>query len=63
MGRVALPPVLEHEEGGPYDVVSAGDIGIADHAKPRPLTLEEIDTYRKKFVIAAKNAIAAGFDG
>lgn len=61
LGRTATEDILKRE--GLFDVVSAGDIGIADHAKPRPLTLEEIESYKFKYAIAAKNAIAAGFDG
>lgn len=61
MGRSAIPAVLERE--GPFDYVSAGDIGVTGQPKPRPLTLEEIASYKKSYAVAAKNAIAAGFDG
>ncbi|EJD49447.1 NADPH dehydrogenase [Auricularia subglabra TFB-10046 SS5] len=47
-----------------FDVVSSGDIPIdATMTKPRPVTLLEIDEYVELYTRAAKNAIAAGFDG
>lgn len=68
-GRAAHPSFL-----GPDDeVVSASPIAISGevwtpagrqpYATPRPLTVEEIARYVQAYVDAARNAIAAGFDG
>jgi NADPH2 dehydrogenase len=62
LGRSANPNVLK-EEGG-FDLVSASDIPMGpDAPAPRPLTEQEIQQYIADYVQAAKNAIAAGFDG
>lgn len=63
LGRAAFADVLQQEPDGPFDLVSASDIEIKGYAKPRPLSPEEIAAYPQKYVTAAKNAIAAGFDG
>lgn len=70
VGRVAHPGNMI--EGGkivsPSDVVLAGQMytdegGMQDYPAPQPLTADEIVSTRAEFVNAAKNAIAAGFDG
>ncbi|KZV68718.1 NADH:flavin oxidoreductase/NADH oxidase [Peniophora sp. CONT] len=62
LGRAANAAVLEQE--GPYDVVSASAIQLdAEHATPRPLTVEEIKEWVQSYAQAAKNAVRAGFDG
>lgn len=55
-GRQANPIVTK-------ELVSASDIGMAGFAKPRPLTLQEIDDVIARFGNAAKIAVDAGFDG
>ncbi|EIW80405.1 FMN-linked oxidoreductase [Coniophora puteana RWD-64-598 SS2] len=54
-------------EGG-FPLVGPSDIPNTDHIPggggvPRPLTTQEIKEYVEMFVIAAKNAMQAGFDG
>jgi len=63
LGRAADGSVLRQE--GNYDVVSASNIPIdqGNHATPRPLTLEEIQSYVQDYRQAGSNAIEAGFDG
>lgn len=62
LGRVADPDVLKNEGG--FDLVSASDIPMDPNTPtPRPLTEQEIQQYIADYVHAAKNAIAAGFDG
>jgi NADPH2 dehydrogenase len=59
-GRAAFPDVLE--KGSPYVGVSA--IRHPERSvPPRPLTIPEIKECVKLFEVAARNAIAAGFDG
>lgn len=61
LGRVADKNVLA-EVG--YDVVSSSAKAAGDgYPIPRPLTEDEIRLHIAEFVQAAKNAIAAGFDG
>lgn len=64
IGRTADPEVAKQEG---IVQVGASDIPLSDYKDsgvvPRPLTKEEIAEYPQKFVHAAKNAIAAGFDG
>jgi NADPH2 dehydrogenase len=61
LGRSASPDALE-KKGFPYVGVSA-----IQHPErtvpPRPLTIPEIKEYVELFGVAARNAIAAGFDG
>ena len=64
MGRTAT--LEELPEGA--DVVSSGNVaspaGVYNGGRqPRPLTVEEIDEYVELFAQAARNAVAAGFDG
>jgi N-ethylmaleimide reductase len=70
VGRVGHPANMV--EGA--KLVSASDValkgqmytdaaGMQDYPAPQPLTLAEIDQTREEFVTAARNAIAAGFDG
>ncbi|KAL7912494.1 hypothetical protein GGI35DRAFT_491093 [Trichoderma velutinum] len=61
LGRSAKAEVLKEESGA--DLVSASDVAEAKGGKPRPLTEEEILEYIQDYAQAAKNAIAAGFDG
>ncbi|KAG8165914.1 hypothetical protein KVR01_004466 [Diaporthe batatas] len=44
-------------------IVSSGDIGLDDERRPTPLTTDEIQARVRNYATAAKNAIAAGFDG
>jgi NADPH2 dehydrogenase len=60
LGRAAEQEVLK-EKG--FDVVSASNIPIANHATPRPLSSDDITRYMSHYTTAAKNAIRAGFDG
>lgn len=70
VGRVAHPANMI--DGG--KIVSASDVALAgqmytdsegmqDHPAPQPLTADEIVSTKAEFVTAARNAIAAGFDG
>ncbi|KAL4892962.1 NADH:flavin oxidoreductase/NADH oxidase family protein [Aspergillus ambiguus] len=62
LGRVANPEVLQKEGG--YDLVSSSATPVsADAPVPRELTEDEIREFIADYVQAAKNAIAAGFDG
>lgn len=64
LGRRANPDVLQQTQGGPYRVVSASAVPVAEGGPaPHALTLEEIQEYVADYASAAKNAIAAGFDG
>lgn len=44
-------------------IVSSGDIGLDEERRPTPLTTDEIQARVRNYANAAKNAIAAGFDG
>ncbi|KAK7720531.1 hypothetical protein SLS63_009749 [Diaporthe eres] len=44
-------------------IVSSGTIGLDEERRPTPLTTDEIQARVRNYVTAAKNAIAAGFDG
>ncbi|KAJ5676233.1 Aldolase-type TIM barrel [Penicillium macrosclerotiorum] len=62
LGRVANPDLLKAEGG--FDVVCASAIpASAEAPMPRPLTEDEIQAYINDYAQAARNAIAAGFDG
>jgi N-ethylmaleimide reductase len=67
-GRAAHP-LLNHGavNVAPSAVAISGDIqtpsGKVPHAVPHALTTAEISTLVQAFAVAAKNAIAAGFDG
>ncbi|PYH98215.1 NADH:flavin oxidoreductase/NADH oxidase family protein [Aspergillus ellipticus CBS 707.79] len=61
LGRVADATALK-EEGG-YDLVSSSAVGVQGGAVPRELPEEEIYGFIGEYAQAAKNAIAAGFDG
>ncbi|KLO09502.1 FMN-linked oxidoreductase [Schizopora paradoxa] len=72
LGRAAEPAVLasndeERNPGGPYPYVSASSIPLSDRRatepSPKALTTDEIESFIGQFQQAAKNAIAAGFDG
>ncbi|KAJ5095823.1 hypothetical protein NUU61_005179 [Penicillium alfredii] len=62
LGRTANPGVLSAEGG--FDVVSSSAIPEpADNATPRPLSESEIQSWIADYAQAARNAVAAGFDG
>ncbi|OOF89981.1 hypothetical protein ASPCADRAFT_212322 [Aspergillus carbonarius ITEM 5010] len=61
LGRVADPTALKEE--GDYDIVSSSAVPFGDGPVPRELSEEEIRGYISDYAQAAKNAIAAGFDG
>ncbi|KAG1813621.1 NADH:flavin oxidoreductase/NADH oxidase [Suillus subaureus] len=63
LGRAAAPDVLAKENDSPF--VSASPIPLSTNptAVPHALTEPEIKAYIDNYVIAARNAIAAGFDG
>lgn len=62
LGRVANPAVKKTEGTG--DVVSSSAVPQAEDATvPRELSEEEIQSYIAMYATAAKNALAAGFDG
>lgn len=62
LGRVADPTYLQKLGG--HDLVSASDIPAAEGAAtPRPLSESDIQSYIQDYAQAARNAIAAGFDG
>ncbi|PSR77829.1 hypothetical protein BD289DRAFT_477183 [Coniella lustricola] len=63
LGRTALPDVLKKELGPDAKLVSSGNIPMEGGATPTALTEEEIWEYVGYYAQAAKNAIAAGFDG
>lgn len=63
LGRASSPETLQKELGEGAKLVGAGDIPIEGHAKPTPLTEGEIWEYVQWYAQAARNAIAAGFDG
>ena len=61
LGRAADPEVLKAELGAA--VKSSSDVPMKGGGKPQPLTEEEIHEYIGLYAQAAKNSIAAGFDG
>jgi NADPH2 dehydrogenase len=63
LGRAADPSQLKKELGDKGVVKGAGDIAFEGGAKPTPLTEDEIKEYIGLYAQAAKNSIAAGFDG
>lgn len=63
LGRAADPSQLKKELGDKGIVKGASDIAFEGGAKPTPLTEEEIKEYIGLYAQAAKNAVAAGFDG
>lgn len=68
-GRIALPDFLpgNAQPVAPSPVAAEGqnytDQGMKNFVEPRALETEEIKEIVKHFALAAKNAIAAGFDG
>jgi NADPH2 dehydrogenase len=61
LGRAAQPEVLAKDG---YEVISSGNIPMTeDSIAPRPLSREEIQSWVEDYATAARNAIAAGFDG
>jgi len=63
LGRAASPGQLKKELGPEAKVISSGDLAFEGGAKPTPLTEVEIKEYIGLYAQAAKNAVAAGFDG
>ncbi|PMD41767.1 NADPH dehydrogenase [Hyaloscypha variabilis F] len=63
LGRAASPGQLKKELGQDAKVVGASDIPFEGGATPTPLTETEIKEYIGLYAQAAKNAVAAGFDG
>ena len=68
-GRIGHPSIYTHPQVpvGPSAVRAAGQIfttaGMQDFVVPRELTSAEIERTIEDFVVAARNAISAGFDG
>ncbi|KAJ5443398.1 Chanoclavine-I aldehyde reductase [Penicillium daleae] len=61
LGRAGSADLLK---ASGFDLVSASDIPMSSEAPaPRPLTEEEIQSYIQDYAQAARNAVAAGFDG
>ncbi|KAJ5492779.1 Chanoclavine-I aldehyde reductase [Penicillium diatomitis] len=61
LGRVGSPDLLK---AAGYDLVSASDVPASnDGPKPRAMTENEIQGFIQDYAQAARNAIAAGFDG
>lgn len=63
LGRTADLSVLKAELGENAKLVGASPLPLGDHPTPTPLTEEEIFEYVELYKQAAKNAVAAGFDG
>ncbi|KAH8674553.1 hypothetical protein BGZ60DRAFT_404271 [Tricladium varicosporioides] len=64
LGRAAQEKVMKEEFGEKGKVVSSSDVPIGpNNAVPTPLTENEIVEYIGLYAQAAKNAVAAGFDG
>ncbi|KAF3765204.1 NADPH dehydrogenase [Cryphonectria parasitica EP155] len=63
LGRAGKPATLQGELGEGARIVSASDIALEGGATPSPLTEDEIWQYVGWYAQAAKNAVAAGFDG
>ncbi|WP_412538166.1 alkene reductase [Longispora sp. K20-0274] len=66
-GRIGHPDITGHNPKAPSRVRAAGSTytaeGPKDHGVPDELTIEEIGRTVEDFVAAARNAVAAGFDG
>lgn len=61
LGRVAVPDLLKAKG---LDLVSASDIPASPTSPvPRAMTESEIETFIADYAQAARNAVAAGFDG
>lgn len=64
LGRRADPELLRRADGGPYPVAGPSAKPAVDGAQPpHVLTQEEIQLLVDDFASAARNAMAAGFDG
>lgn len=63
LGRAAKEANLKSELGPSAAVKSSGNLPIDGSTVPTPLTEEEIVEYVGLYAQAAKNAVAAGFDG
>ncbi|KAH9945554.1 NADH:flavin oxidoreductase/NADH oxidase [Amylocystis lapponica] len=63
LGRAANAGQLASEDPS-FTLVSASDLPLPGYAKPRPLSIPEIEDYVQVYAAAAKNAMhGAGFDG
>ncbi|KAF2019521.1 FMN-linked oxidoreductase [Aaosphaeria arxii CBS 175.79] len=60
LGRVADPKTAEKEG---ITIRSSSAVALEGHATPKELTIDEIKSFVQEYAQAAKNAIAAGFDG
>ncbi|SLM40049.1 nadh:flavin oxidoreductase nadh oxidase family protein [Lasallia pustulata] len=61
LGRKAVPDIVQRDGG---DFVSSSPIPMTDNSPtPRALTEDEIHHFIRDYAQAARNAIAAGFDG
>ncbi|CAG7993475.1 unnamed protein product [Penicillium salamii] len=61
-GRVAMPDVLKADGG--HELVSSSAIPVSEDAQtPRALSESEIHEWIADYAQAARNAVAAGFDG
>ncbi|KAK5062651.1 hypothetical protein LTR84_004724 [Exophiala bonariae] len=61
IGRAAEPEILQRSS---HTVLSASDISIGpEHATPQPMSEADIQSFISDYANAARNAIAAGFDG
>jgi NADPH2 dehydrogenase len=62
LGRAANPKVLKQE--GNFPLVSSSNVPLTGRKEaPKPLIKDEIVKFVGLYAQAAKNAIAAGFDG
>lgn len=69
-GRISHPANMEAQAVivAPSPIQAAGKIftdttGLQAHPVPKEMTLADIEQAQQEFVVAAKNAISAGFDG
>ena len=65
MGRAAgLKPRSKHLHSLGHEVLAPSPVGIDDqHEVPREMSEDEIESFIQAFGDAARNAMAAGFDG
>ncbi|TVY58795.1 putative inactive reductase easA [Lachnellula suecica] len=63
LGRAGSNKTLRAELGPDASIVSSSDIPLEGGDTPKALTEAEIEEYIKLYAQAAKNSIAAGFDG
>jgi NADPH2 dehydrogenase len=63
LGRAAFPDVLLKENNSPFVSASPVPLSTSPTVVPHALTEPEIRAYIENYIAAARNAIAAGFDG